>query len=83
VGTSSPPLENFEAYTTGELWVDTSGSNQLLGVRLKVWTGLSWEEVVGASSVTSVFVPPTSPVGLPVGAVWNNNGALEIKVSED
>jgi hypothetical protein len=30
------------------------------------------------SNLPVSFTPPTSPTGLPVGSLWNNDGSLEI-----
>lgn len=75
VGTSAPTQTNYGERSVGELWLDTSASPNSL---MKVWTGGGWDTVSATVAVATVFVPPTSAAGLPSGAVWNNNGTLQI-----
>ena len=75
VGTDQPQQIGYGERSVGEFWVDTSSSPNSV---LKVWTGTGWESIYSAEAVATVFVPPTSQAGLPVGAVWNNGGTLQI-----
>jgi len=75
VGNDPPPLSNYLERSVGEMWLDTSTNPTPL---LKVWLPSGWATVSTQVTQTGVFIPPTSPTGLPSGAVWNNNGILTI-----
>ena len=75
VGSSAPVQTNWGERSIGEMWLDTSTSPTSV---LKFWTAAGWDTVTSFVQTTSVFVPPTSAAGLPSGAVWNNNGALQL-----
>jgi hypothetical protein len=75
VGSSPPEQQNWTERSVGEMWLDISTPSIPL---LRVWTQAGWTAVSSALQVTSVFVPPTSALGLPPGAVWSDNGVLSI-----
>ncbi len=75
IGAEPPVVTGFLERSIGESWVDIS--NPAIPV-LKIWTLNGWITVSTPIPQTSVFIPPTSPAGLPIGAVWNNNGVLTI-----
>lgn len=75
VGQAPPPLTNYLERSIGEMWLDTTIPTTPV---LKVWLNSGWESVSTTINQTGVFIPPTSPTGLPTGAVWNNNGVLTI-----
>jgi len=72
VGDSEPYKSNWVEPSLGELWLDTSPVG---GSVLRIWNGTIWDTT---SPVANIFVPPTSPTGLPSGAVYNSNGTLQI-----
>ena len=75
IGPNAPTQTNYGERSVGEMWLDTSTSPDSL---LKFWTGSSWDTVSATVAVATTFVAPTSAVGLPSGAVWNNGGYLQI-----
>lgn len=75
VGPNPPPQTNYLERSVGEMWLDTSTFPAPL---LKVWLPSGWVTVSTEVTQTTTFIPPTSPTGLPTGAVWNNNGVLTI-----
>lgn len=75
VGNAPPPITNYLERSVGEMWLDTSN---LPAPVLKIWLSSGWAPVSTTVNQTGVFIPPTSPTGLPTGAVWNNNGVLTI-----
>jgi hypothetical protein len=70
IGSTAPQLAGWTAYSVGEMWLDTTSNI------IKVWNGVNWVSTSAASAVT--FVPPTSIAGLPSGAIWNNNGNVQL-----
>lgn len=75
VGASAPQQQNWTERSVGEMWLDTTTPEAPV---LKVWTVSGWVSVSSAVQVSTVFIPPDSPTGLPSGAVWSNNGVLTI-----
>lgn len=75
VGAFPPEQQNWTERSIGEMWLDISVPFTPL---LRVWTQSGWTTVSSGLQTTTVFVPPTSPGGLPSGAIWNNNGVLTI-----
>lgn len=72
ISATEPTLAGHDSYSTGEMWLDTVTNT------LRIWDGTAWVGVESAVGVTTTFIPPTSPTGLGSGAVWNNNGTLNI-----
>lgn len=75
IGPTAPVQVNWTESSVGEQWLDTTYSDQPF---LKIWDGSEWLQVASSVTVATTFVPPTSAVGLPSGAVWNNSGTLTI-----
>lgn len=75
VGSTAPAMVGWTERSIGELWLDISIE---ASPQLKVWTNQGWLTVSTLANTASILIPPTSAVGLPSGAIWNNNGVLTL-----